>query len=106
VTLSFDSVEYKEQFLNDIKPVADYVKSSEPDTIAYEMLLSDKDPLQVMVLERYLDKENAYLNVHKSSAPFLAFRPKLKAMEENGHVSISGNSYIDSGIGFGDRSKC
>jgi quinol monooxygenase YgiN len=104
VTLNFEASEYKEQFLNDIKPVAEYVKSSEPDTVAYEVLLSDKDPLEVLILERYKDKENAYLKVHKSSEPFLAFRPKLQAMQEMGQVKVSGNSYLDSGVGFGDRS--
>lgn len=103
VTISFDSIEYKQQFLKDFKPLADYVKTSETDTLAYEVLLSDNDPLKVMILERYRDKENAYLKIHKSSVPFLAFRPKLQAMQEKGHVTISGNSYIDSGVGFGDR---
>ena len=103
VTVSFDSIEYKQQFLKDFKPLADYVKTIETDTLAYEVLLSDNDPLKVMILERYRDKENAYLKIHKSSVPFLAFRPKLQAMQEKGHVTISGNSYIDSGVGFGDR---
>lgn len=103
VTISFDSIEYKQQFLKDFKPLADYVKTIETDTLAYEVLLSDNDPLKVMILERYRDKENAYLKIHKSSVPFLAFRPKLQAMQEKGHVTISGNSYIDSGVGFGDR---
>jgi quinol monooxygenase YgiN len=103
VTVSFDSIEYKQQFLKDFKPLADYVKTIETDTLAYEVLLSDNDPLKVMILERYKDKENAYLKIHKSSVPFLAFRPKLQAMQEKGLVTISGNSYIDSGVGFGDR---
>ena len=103
VTISFDSIEYKQQFLKDFKPLADYVKTMETDTLAYEVLLSDSDPLKVLILERYRDKENAYLKIHKSSVPFLAFRPKLQAMQEKGHVTISGNSYIDSGVGFGDR---
>jgi len=100
VTATFDSVGNKEQFLEDIKPVAEFVQSSEPDTLSYEVLLSDKDPLQVLIVERYKDKENAYLKVHKSSAPFLAFRKKLQAMQDNGHVQISGHSYLDSGVGF------
>lgn len=77
---------------------------NEPDTISYEVLLSDKDPLQVLILERYRDKENAFLQVHRSSAPFQEFRPKLKKMEDQGLVTIVGDSYLDSGIGFGDRS--
>ena len=103
VTLQFSAVEYKEQFLQYIRPVADYVQKHEPDTLAYEVLLSDKDPLQVLVLERYRDKEVAYLQVHKSSAVFLEFRPMLQALQEAGHVQLSGHSYLDSGVGFGDR---
>jgi hypothetical protein len=38
-----------------------------------------------------------------SSAPFLEFRPKLKAMQDAGLVAVEGDSYVDSGIGFGDR---
>jgi quinol monooxygenase YgiN len=103
VTLQFSTAEYKDQFLQDIQPVAEHCRTKEPDTLAYEVLLSDKDPLQVLVLERYRDKEVAYLQVHKSSAPFLAFRPKLQAMQEGGHVQITGHSYLDSGVGYGDR---
>jgi quinol monooxygenase YgiN len=103
VTLQFTAAEYKEQFLREIQPEADYVKANEPGTLAYNVLLSDQDPLHVMVLERYQDKEEAYLQIHKSSTPFLAFRPKLQAMQEAGHVTISGHSYLDSGVGFGDR---
>lgn len=103
VTLKFSSTEYKDQFLQDIQPVADHCRKNEPDTLAYEVLLSDQDPLQVLVLERYRDKEVAYLQVHKSSAPFLTFRPKLQAMQEGGHVQISGHSYLDAGVGYTGR---
>jgi quinol monooxygenase YgiN len=100
VTLQFESTEYKQKFLEDIKPVAQYVKEREPETIAYEVLLSDKNPLEVLILERYKDKDNAYLRIHKLSKPFLSFRPKLQKMQENGHVKVTGNSYLDSGVGF------
>lgn len=103
VTLTFTASEHKDKFLQDIAPVAAYIKVNERDTLAYEVLMSDQDPLQVLVMERYKDKENAFLKAHRSSGPFQAFRPKLKAMEQAGHVSISGHSYIDSQVGFGDR---
>jgi len=103
VTMTFTTSDFKEQFLRDIAPVAAYVHEKELDTIAYEVLVSDQNPFQVMVLERYKNKDNAYLAVHKSSAPFLAFRPKLKAMQDAGHVAVSGHSYLDAQIGFGDR---
>ena len=103
VTLEFSGEAYKAQFLKDIEPVAAYCKANEAGTLAYEVLLSDKDPLQVLLLERYQDKEVAYLQVHKSSTLFLEVRSKLQAMQEGGHVRISGHSYLDSGIGYGDR---
>ena len=102
VTLQFTEQQYKEQFLEFFRPVAQHVQQHEPDTLAYEILLSDKDPLQVLILERYRDKENAYLTVHRSSQPFLEFRPKLKALQDSGHVTVSGHSYLDARVGFGD----
>jgi quinol monooxygenase YgiN len=103
VTLTFSADEHKQTFLREIQPVADHVRSKEPHTLAYEVLLSDTNPLQVLMLERYTDKENAYLQVHKSSEPFLEFRSKLQKLQEQGHVTIEGHSYLDAGIGFGDR---
>uniref|UniRef100_A0A7S1UNL8 ABM domain-containing protein n=1 Tax=Grammatophora oceanica TaxID=210454 RepID=A0A7S1UNL8_9STRA len=100
VKLRFEEESYKQQFLRDIGPVASYVKQHEPQTLAYEVLLSDSDPLQVLIIERYADKEKAYLEIHKSSEEFLQFRPKLKAMMEEGKVSMDGHSYIDSQVGF------
>lgn len=105
VTLNFSGEEHKAQFLRDIEPVALYCKENESGTLAYEVLLSDSDPLQVLFLERYQDKEVAYLQIHKSSAPFLEFRAKLQAMQEQGHVKISGHSYLDSGIGYVNKVK-
>jgi quinol monooxygenase YgiN len=103
VTLHFTATEHKEQFLRDFGPVAAHVQAHEPDTLAYEVLMSDQDSLQVLVLERYKDKDHAYLIVHRSSEPFLAFRPKLKAMQDAGYVTVSGHSYLDAMVGFGDR---
>ena len=103
VTLTFQDKESLQIFLNAFEPLANHVREHEPDTLAYEALLSDKDPLQVLVLERYRDKEIAYLKVHRSSEAFLNFRPKLAEQEKAGKVTISGHSYVDSQIGFGDR---
>ena len=104
VSLNFTEEKHKVTFLEDFAPLAAYVKEKEVDTIAYEVLLSDKDPLRVLIMERYKDKEEAYLQVHKTSEPFLEFRPKLQALQEAGLVTVDGESYIDSGLGFvGDR---
>ena len=103
VHLDFKDTDSLQYFLEAFAPVARYVKENEPDTLAYEALLSDKDPLHVLVLERYRDKENAYLKVHRSSKPFLKFRPKLGELEKAGKVTIKGHSYLDASVGFGDR---
>ena len=103
VTLNFQDDESLQVFLKAFEPLANHVRDNEPDTLAYEILLSDKDPLQVLILERYRDKENAFLKIHRSSEPFLSFRPKLAELEKEGKVTISGHSYLDSQIGFADR---
>lgn len=103
VKLKFSAEVHKQTFLKDIAPLCEYVKLHEPTTIAYEVLLSDKDDLHVVILERYQDKDNAFLKIHRNSESFLKFRPKLKALQDAGYVEIDGDSYIDSGLGFGDR---
>lgn len=103
VTMRFKSKIYVEQFLSDVRPVCQYVKNQEPTTLAYEVLQSDEDPLLLTFLERYADKEEAYLKTHKSGKAFLEFRPKLKAMQDAGNVEITGQSYLDTMVGFGDR---
>eukprot|EP00563_Minutocellus_polymorphus_P000100 CAMPEP_0181039452 /NCGR_PEP_ID=MMETSP1070-20121207/10481_1 /TAXON_ID=265543 /ORGANISM="Minutocellus polymorphus, Strain NH13" /LENGTH=103 /DNA_ID=CAMNT_0023117313 /DNA_START=226 /DNA_END=537 /DNA_ORIENTATION=- len=101
--MRFKSEKYVQQFLSDVEPVCNYVKSKEPTTLAYEVLKSDKDPLMLTFIERYTDKDEAYLKIHKSGEPFLEFRPKLKAMQDDGNVEITGESYMDTMVGFGDR---
>mmetsp|Transcript_18309 Transcript_18309/g.25810 ORF Transcript_18309/g.25810 Transcript_18309/m.25810 type:complete len:165 (-) Transcript_18309:265-759(-) len=103
VTVKFSAEEHMETFFADIKPLCDYIRESEPTTIGFEVLKSDRDPLLVTIMERYVDKEEAFLNIHRSSEPFLAFRPKLKALQDAGFVEISGNSFLDSQLGFADR---
>jgi quinol monooxygenase YgiN len=104
VTLQFTDERYKAQFLEDFAPLAAYIRDNEPLTLAYEALQSDQDPLKILILERYVDKENAFLQVHRSSQPFLEFRPKLKSMQDAGFVTVEGSSYDDTMLGFGDRS--
>jgi len=97
VTLVFTAEEHKQTFLQAIDPVVEYVRIHErKTTLAYAVLESDKNPLQVSVLERYTDKDVAYLQIHKSGSAFLEFRPKLQALQEAGYVTISGESYLDA----------
>ena len=102
VTLNFATSALVSKFLAEIQPLCEYIRQHEPTTLSYEVLLSDKDDTMVTLLERYEDKDNAFLKIHRSSVPFQNFRAKLKAMEEKGLVKVDGNSYLDSGVGHVD----
>ena len=59
---------------------------------------SDKNNLQLYILERYLNKD-VYLNIHKKSTEFLEFREKFQRLITSGTI-VEGESYYESGIGF------
>lgn len=77
---------------------AAWIKKNEPTTLSYSLIFSDKDPLTCTLFERYTDKPNAYLKVHKTSKEFEAFRPQLAALEPE----IDGHSYYED-LGFMSR---
>lgn len=98
VAITFPSNEDKETFIELFKPMAKYVEDYELGTLSYQLQQSDKDPLRVHVLERYKDKDY-YLNVHKTSREFLAFRAELQKLFDKG-AKVEGQSYIETDIGF------
>ncbi len=98
VAITFPSNEDKETFVELFKPMAKYVEDFELGTLSYQLQQSDKDPLRVHVLERYKDKDY-YLNVHKTSKEFLAFRAELQKLFDKG-AKVEGQSYIETDIGF------
>ena len=101
VQLTFTELQYQEQFVRDITPLCQYIQQHESNTtLSYKVLFSDQNPLLVLILERYVNQPEAYLQIHKTSAPFLEFRAKLQAMQQHQYVTIDGSSYYDSGIGF------
>lgn len=63
------------------------------------MRRSDKRPHTFLVTERYRSKED-YLHVHRTSDAFKSFRPKMQAMQESGDVVVSGDSFVELGLGF------
>lgn len=87
VELTFSSEAKVTQMLEAIVPLVDYIKESEPTTLGYKVMKGDEDPLKVMIMERYVDKDDAYLKVHRSSQEFLDFKGKLRelAPEVDGH---------------------
>jgi hypothetical protein len=54
-----------------------------------------QEPLRVLIYERYVDKQ-AYLEVHRTSAQFLQFRPALAALSP----TIDGHSYFECPEGY------
>jgi len=90
----YDKMEFRSEF----DRIATFVRDHEPLTISYELLQSDKDPLQIFILERYKDK-SAYLDIHKSTKEFMVFRAKFQKMIERG-AKVDGDSYLETGIGF------
>lgn len=103
VNLQFTSLEYRNTFLKLIEPVCEDVRANELSkgtTLSYRVSISDKDPLMVIVLERYSDRENGYLLVHRSGKVFLSFRDELKTMQERNEVTIVGESYLETDLGY------
>ena len=96
VKLSFDSKEKVQQLKELFEPYAKWIKENEPGTLSYSLIMSDKDPLQVTIFERYEDRLDSYLVKHKQSAEFQKFRPALDALKP----VIDGHSYFESGGGF------
>lgn len=94
--MTFRRSEDVEIFKAAFAPLAVVVKENEAGTLSYGLAISDKDPLMVLIFERYVDKDDAYLRVHRSSESFQVFRPQLAALKAN----ISGESYIESDLGF------
>lgn len=95
VDLNFQDLESRDSFLKDYKPLQEYVEQEELTTLTYQALQSDQDPLHVKLVDRYQNKNDAYLEIHKSSSEFLQFRPKLQSLVDQGKVRISGDSFIE-----------
>ena len=99
VNIEFQDVAQKEDFMALFHPMAQYVADYEPTTLSYECAESDKNEKQVVIIERYLNKQ-AYADTHRESQMFLAFKQKLKEMDSTGKMHISGHSYRESNVGF------
>lgn len=83
IQLVFKTENGLEYFKDIFANMAKWVYNNENGTISYSMAVSDKDMLQVLIYERYVNKD-AYLDIHKKSMEFLAFKKKMMAMNEEG----------------------
>mmetsp|Transcript_6986 Transcript_6986/g.10235 ORF Transcript_6986/g.10235 Transcript_6986/m.10235 type:complete len:166 (-) Transcript_6986:89-586(-) len=100
VKLTFTDQSDLTYILNEWKAVTEYCKKHESSFLYhYEAGISDQNPLELHMLERYRTKED-YLNIHKKGDAFLKFRPKLKALQDARKVVIEGFSYLEGGHGF------
>lgn len=109
VNMKFTSLTHRDSFLELVGPVCKDVHANEgpssasegtETTLSYQVAISDKDPLMVLFMERYSDKDHGYLEVHRSGKEFLKFREKLKGMQERGDVVIEGESYLETDLGY------
>ena len=90
VGLIFRSQGVADGFIKEWGRAADYCLANEGFLFAYELAQSDQDPLRYLITERYRSKAD-YLGAHRSSPAFLQFRPKMKALQDEGAVLISGD---------------
>ena len=98
LVVTFKNDQIKSKFLELYRVEAEYVRDHEMNTLSYEYAQSDKDPLQGILIERFISKDD-YL-VHKQSSIFISFREQLQRFQNDKLVTINGESFIDSNIGF------
>mmetsp|Transcript_59268 Transcript_59268/g.86749 ORF Transcript_59268/g.86749 Transcript_59268/m.86749 type:complete len:147 (+) Transcript_59268:99-539(+) len=99
VSAKFKTKEDKDFWLENWKPLVEYVRDNEKDCIAYDYLQSDQDELCGYILERYRTKEDLY-DIHNHSQAFKGFIEKMKPYTESGRVSMELHTFYESNIGF------
>tara|TARA_B110001452_G_scaffold53173_1_gene40587 strand:- start:38 stop:664 length:627 start_codon:yes stop_codon:yes gene_type:complete len=83
-----------------LEPLAEAVQRTEPHTLTYQVLRSDRDPDELLLLERYRSRADM-LEPHKSSTAFVEFKRQLALLgvvEEK-----TGSSWLSTGVGFASR---
>ena len=99
VGLTFKNDVAKRDFKDFFKPFAEYVEKNEPNTLAYMYMDNDKDASKALIVERY-KSQAMYHSVHKKSDAFIEFRQLLQRMMNKGDVSVDGQSYLETKLGF------
>eukprot|EP00879_Flechtneria_rotunda_P030652 GHRR01033315.1.p1 GENE.GHRR01033315.1~~GHRR01033315.1.p1 ORF type:complete len:106 (+),score=43.40 GHRR01033315.1:353-670(+) len=97
VNLHFPSEDAKQQFIDIWQPLAEYVKISEPTTLAFVLLEADTNPCHLMVYERYLSRDD-YLSIHRASSAFLQFKAAMVQLPFE--VKVEGQSFVEQNVGF------
>ena len=91
IQLRFKDTSVRDDFLKFWAVLARYVRDYEPFCDLFEAVQSDKDPLLIIVDERYSSKED-YTGAHRSSTAFAEFRPQMKKLQDEGLLDVSGES--------------
>ena len=99
VNLQFSDVATAQSLLAAWARAADYCLKNEPFLFAYEAAKSDQDELKYMIIERYRSKDD-YTGAHRRSPAFKEFRPQMRALQDAGKVTVTGSSFVETGIGF------
>eukprot|EP00322_Chrysochromulina_rotalis_P003454 CAMPEP_0115872700 /NCGR_PEP_ID=MMETSP0287-20121206/23571_1 /TAXON_ID=412157 /ORGANISM="Chrysochromulina rotalis, Strain UIO044" /LENGTH=115 /DNA_ID=CAMNT_0003327649 /DNA_START=36 /DNA_END=383 /DNA_ORIENTATION=- len=99
VGLQFTDEQAATSLLSAWSKAASYCLENEPFLYTYEVAQSDKDNLSYVILERYRSKAD-YIGAHRRSPAFKVFRPVMREMQDRGKVKVSGDSYIELGLGF------
>ena len=75
-------------------------QDNEPQTLQYEILRSDRNPDQVLILERYVSRDYM-LEPHKSSPAFQEFKRRLA----NADILLDkeGSSWLSTAAGIRPR---
>eukprot|EP01041_Mallomonas_annulata_P007565 gene7565-15511_t len=97
ITLKFKDVEQKEIFRKILTPTINYVAKNEFETLSYELMDSETDPLQSFLLERY-ESKYAFTDIHRKGAIFLEQKRMMKEYNLNAE-----NGFIIDGHGFGNN---
>eukprot|EP00960_Hanusia_phi_P050855 760467-Hanusia_phi.AAC.7 len=98
VHVTFSNKKVKEDFKIMYAEEAEFCRKNEPNTLSYELALSDRDELSGVIIERFQSKDDYLL--HKESSVFKRYREKLKKLEESGDVKLNGQSYYQSNLGY------
>eukprot|EP01026_Neomeris_dumetosa_P007245 TRINITY_DN12246_c0_g1_i18.p2 TRINITY_DN12246_c0_g1~~TRINITY_DN12246_c0_g1_i18.p2 ORF type:complete len:171 (+),score=5.61 TRINITY_DN12246_c0_g1_i18:72-584(+) len=97
IWINFDTIKDRDVFLEWWQPLAQYVAENEPGLLSYEIAISDLEPLQILVFERYVNR--AYLEgVHQKSDAYWKFKNIVNQSSFN--IVKQGMSYIETDLGF------
>ncbi|KAK9839385.1 hypothetical protein WJX84_003703 [Apatococcus fuscideae] len=97
VTWKFKSQADKDKLIRLWTPLAQYVATHEPNTLAYELSHSPDEPLTVFLYERYVKKSD--WNVTHQSAQL--YKDFFKQVEQEHLIASSDvKFYTESDIGF------